>query len=101
MDEVLVAVVSTVGVVGAAAIGALGEAIRRNARATRQAVGNPEPGDGTVVHMLERVLDSQAGQDRRIARLEERQNDHRRTIHDHGRQLHEHGRRLVALEPTG
>jgi hypothetical protein len=96
--DVLVAVVSTIGVIGAAGIGALGEAIRRNARATRRAVGDPEPGDGSVVDMLERVLASQAGQDRRIARLEERQNDNRRQVVEHGHMLRDHGHRISVLE---
>lgn len=74
-SEVVVGAMSTAGVLGAAAIGALGEAIRRQARATREAVGNPN-GDGTVVQMLERVLAGQAGQDNRLAKLERGQHDH-------------------------
>jgi hypothetical protein len=91
MGDVLVAVVSTIGVVGAAAIGALGESIRRNARATRVAVGQPDNAEGSVVDMLERLIAGQAGQDRRIARLEERQSDVRH-------QLYEHALRLTQLE---
>lgn len=88
--DVFVAIVTTIGVLGAAAIGALGEAIRRNARATRDAVGEPN-GQGNVVQMCEQILAGQAGQDRRLATLEER------SLANTNR-LDGHARRLTALE---
>jgi hypothetical protein len=67
--EVQVAALSAAGLVFATAVGTFGEIIRRQAKATRQAVGEPN-GAGNVVEMLERILAGQTGQDNRIARLE-------------------------------
>jgi hypothetical protein len=77
--EVQVAALSAVAVVLAAAVGTFGEIIRRQAKATRQSVGEAN-GDGTVVQMCERILAGQAGQDNRIARLEGGQHEIREDV---------------------
>ncbi len=67
--NVTVALVTTAGALGVAAIGVWGEAVRRAAKEAREAIGTPN-GEGTAIQMLERILAGQAGQDNRIARLE-------------------------------
>ena len=63
----MVAIVMALGSVSVALIGLVG--IRM-----RQTIGTPN-GQGNVVEMLERLLEDQAGQDRRLADIETRQNN--------------------------
>lgn len=63
----MVAIVMALGSVSVALIGLVG--IRMH-----QTIGTPN-GQGNVVEMLERLLEDQAGQDRRLADIETRQNN--------------------------
>ena len=63
----MVAIVMALGSVSVALIGLVG--IRM-----RQTIGTPN-GQGNVVEMLEWLLEDQAGQDRRLADIETRQNN--------------------------
>ena len=63
----MVAIVMALGSVSVALIGLVG--IRM-----RQTIGTPN-GQGNVVEMLELLLEGQAGQDRRLADIETRQNN--------------------------
>lgn len=63
----MVAIVMALGSVSVALIGLVG--IRM-----RQTIGTPN-GQGNVVEMLEWLLEGQAGQDRRLADIETRQNN--------------------------
>ncbi len=74
--EVQVAALGTLGLVAAAGLGAIPSIMAKRAgEKAAEAIGTPN-GQGNVVQMLERILSGQAGQDRRIARLEERQHNH-------------------------
>ncbi|MCB1272265.1 MAG: hypothetical protein KDB31_12630 [Microthrixaceae bacterium] len=66
-EGIVVAIVMALGSVSVALIGLVG--IRM-----RQTIGTPN-GQGNVVEMLERLLEDQAGQDRRLADIETRQNN--------------------------
>ena len=66
-EGIVVAIVMALGSVSVALIGLVG--IRMH-----QTIGTPN-GQGNVVEMLERLLEDQAGQDRRLADIETRQNN--------------------------
>ena len=68
----MVAIVMALGSVSVALIGLVG--IRM-----RQMIGTPN-GQGNVVEILERLLEGQAGQDRRLADIETRQNNAERRL---------------------
>lgn len=65
--EVQVALIGAIGVIGAAGFGFLGVVIQ----SIRKAVGEPN-GHGDISAMLAKLLDGQAGQDKRLASLESR-----------------------------
>lgn len=81
--DVLVALIGAVGLIGVALVGTISKASNAAARAASTAedtagdmadrIGTPN-GHRDVVQMLETILAGQAGQDRRLARLEERAN---------------------------
>lgn len=70
-DDVLVAIIAAVGVIGAAGFGFLGVVVQN----LRKSIGEPN-GHGNLVQMAEKLLAGQAGQDRRLAKLEHGQAEH-------------------------
>lgn len=63
--EVMVAVIGAIGVIGAAGFGFLGVWVQ----SIKKSIGDPN-GHGDVSAMLGKLLDGQAGQDIRLAKLE-------------------------------
>lgn len=76
-EQILVAIIATVGVIGAAGFGFLGVVITN----LKAAIGEPN-GKGNVVQMMEALLSGQAGQDKRLASLEGRVSQIEVTVRD-------------------
>lgn len=73
-EDVLVAIIATVGVIGAAGFGTLGMWLS----SVKKSLG--DAGDGNVSGMLVQLLDGQAHQNGRLAKLEAGQSRHNERI---------------------